>query len=82
LVLARYEHASGEFAVSQATEACKASAQQAGRTWLRSPGGILTASLMAGAAAAARAAMVGLGNQDCGTWTTNNPAKGGVGLFY
>jgi hypothetical protein len=32
--------------------------------------------------AAARAAMVGLGNNDCGTWTSNNPAKGGVGLFY
>ena len=43
---------------------------------------ILTASLMAGAVATARAAIVGLGNQDCGTWTTNNPAKGGVGLFY
>ena len=43
---------------------------------------ILAAFLMAGSAAAARAAMVGLGNQDCGTWTTNNPAKGGLGLFY
>jgi hypothetical protein len=32
--------------------------------------------------AAARAAMVGLGNNDCGTWTSNNPANGGVGLFY
>jgi hypothetical protein len=31
---------------------------------------------------APRAAMVGLGNQDCGTWTSNNPAKGSVGLLY
>jgi hypothetical protein len=44
---------------------------------------ILIASLVvAGLTAASRAAMVGLGNQDCGTWTTENPAKGGVGLFY
>ena len=44
---------------------------------------ILAVSLMAGSAAAARAAMIGLGNQDCGTWTTNNPAKGGgVDLLY
>jgi hypothetical protein len=44
---------------------------------------ILIASLVvAGLTTAARAAMVGLGNQDCGTWTSNNPAAGGVGLFY
>jgi hypothetical protein len=44
---------------------------------------ILIASLVvAGLTAASRAAMVGLGNQDCGTWTTNNPAKGGLGLLY
>ena len=43
---------------------------------------ILIASLLVGPTAAAQAAMVGLGNNDCGTWTSNNPAKGGVGLFY
>jgi hypothetical protein len=43
---------------------------------------ILTASLMTGSVTAAQAAMVGLGSQDCGTWTSNNPARGGVGLFY
>jgi hypothetical protein len=36
---------------------------------------ILIASLVvAGLTAASRAAMVGLGNNDCGTWTSNNPA--------
>jgi hypothetical protein len=43
---------------------------------------ILIASLVVSLTAAARAAMVGLGNQDCGTWTSNNPANGGLGLFY
>jgi len=43
---------------------------------------ILIVSLAVGLTTAARAAMVGLGNQDCGTWTSNNPAKGGLGLFY
>src|SRR5271165_5076667 len=44
---------------------------------------ILTAFL-AISSAAARADMPGLGfgNQRCGTWTANNPAEGGVGLFY
>jgi hypothetical protein len=38
--------------------------------------------VVASLTAASRAAMVGLGNNDCGTWTSNNPANGGVGLFY
>ena len=43
---------------------------------------LLIASLVVGPTVAARAGMVGLGNQDCGTWTTNNPASGGVGMLY
>ena len=41
----------------------------------------LIASLMI-SSAAPQAAMVGIGNNDCGTWTSNNPAQGRVGLFY
>jgi hypothetical protein len=43
---------------------------------------ILIAFLVVGPTGAPRAAMVGIGNNDCGTWTFNDPAKGGVGLLY
>jgi hypothetical protein len=43
---------------------------------------LIVALVVAGLTAASRAAMVGIGNNDCGTWTSNNPTQGGVGLFY
>ena len=46
------------------------------------PAIVIASLVVAGLTTTSRAATVGLGNQDCGTWTTNNPAKGGVGLFY
>ena len=46
------------------------------------PAIVIASLVVAGLTTTLRAATVGLGNQDCGTWTTNNPAKGGVGLFY
>jgi hypothetical protein len=44
---------------------------------------ILTASLTVySLAALADQHMIGLGNQTCGTWTTNPPATSGVGQLY
>lgn len=44
---------------------------------------ILTAALVTGyAEALADTPRLGLGDQRCGAWVTNNPAMGGVGLSY